>query len=228
MNTESPIHGWTVPTLGIIIPNVGMKSRGLSDALFSRTQQRVLGLLFGNPERSFYANEVMRLAGVGVGSVQRELEGMAESGLLIVTRVGNQKHYQANRDSPIFAELRGIVLKTFGVADVLRDALQPLADRVEAAFVYGSVAKGTDRAGSDIDLMIVSDRLTYPEVLDVLEGAEKRFGRSVNPTVYKVSEFRRKLADDSAFLRKVMEQPQLPLIGSAHDIAEPRKSRKAR
>jgi predicted nucleotidyltransferase len=207
---------------------MGTKAIGLSDALFSRTQQRVMGLLFGSPERSFYVNEVTRLAGVGTGTVQRELEGMASCGLLTVTKQGNQKHYQANRESPIFAELRGIVLKTFGVADVLRDALKPWGDRVEAAFVYGSVAKGTDKAGSDIDLMIVSDRLAYPEIIEALVTAEKRIGRRVNPTLYKPAEFRRKLADENAFLRRVMERPKLNLIGSTDGLAEPRKARKGR
>lgn len=201
---------------------------GLAEVLFSKTQRRVLGLLFGNTERSFYANEVMRFADIGIGTVQRELEAMSSCGLLTVSRIGNQKHFQANRACPIFDELRGIVLKTFGMADVLRKALAPVRDRIEVAFVYGSVAKGTDHSGSDIDLMILSDRTTYPEVLEAMGDSVQALGRVVNPVVYKVLEFRRKLAEDSSFLRRVMEHPKIYVIGSEDDLPEPRKSRKGR
>lgn len=129
-----------------------------SDALFTKTQQRVLAVLFGQSQRSFYANEIIGLAQSGSGAVQRELACLEASGLVTVHRVGNQKHYQANYDAPIFDELRGIVMKTFGVADVLRAALQPLWPLVELAFVYGSLAKGTEHAGSDVDLMVIGLR----------------------------------------------------------------------
>ena len=135
------------PILGVIIPNMGLirtPAASLSDALFAKTQRRVLGLLFGNPDRSFFANEIVRLAESGIGAVHRELATLEAAGLVTATRIGNQKHYQANRASPIFAELRGIVVKTFGVADVLREALSPLAVKIRAAFIYGSVAKGSD------------------------------------------------------------------------------------
>ena len=155
--------------MGSIIPIVGMKrvsgkrqtevpSPGLADALFAKVQQRVLGVLFGNPRRSFYANEVIGLARSGTGAVQRELARLEASGLVTVTRVGKQKHYQANAGSPIFEELRALVLKTVGLADVLRAALAPVSRCIRAAFVYGSIAKGQDTAASDIDLMVVSDR----------------------------------------------------------------------
>ncbi len=207
---------------------MGMKTRALADALFSRTQQRVMGLLFGSPERSFYLNEVTRLAGMGIGTVQRELESMAAAGLLTVKKVGNQKHFQANRDAPIFTELRSIALKTFAVGDVLKEALRPAVDRIDTAFVYGSLAKGADRADSDIDVLIVSERLTYPEVIDLFASAEKRVGRKINPALYKPAELRRKLADDNGFLRRVMEQPKLLLAGSTDGLAESRKARKGR
>jgi len=120
------------------------------DALFTKTQQRVLALLFGQSQRSFYANEIIGLAGSGSGAVQRELARLESAGLVTVRRIGNQKHYQANPDAPIFAELRAIVLKTFGAADVLRAALQPVWPLIDLAFVYGSLAKGTEHAGSDV------------------------------------------------------------------------------
>lgn len=194
---------------------------GLGDALFSKTQRQVLGLLFGNPGRSFYANEIVRHAGVGIGSVQRELEKLAGVGLLTVTKIGNQKHYQANCAAPIFDELRGIVLKTFGLTDVLRGALVGLADRIEVAFVYGSVAKATDTASSDIDVMIISRVLGYTDVVAHLADAETRLGRAANPTIYKPDDFARKLASGNAFLSRVMEQPKLFLIGTEDDIPKP-------
>jgi len=207
---------------------MGMIGAGLSDALFTKTQQRVLGLLFGNPDRSYYANEIVRLAGSGIGAVHRELAKLAAAGIIDVRRVGNQKHYQANRQSPIFDELRGIAVKTFGIADVLRSFLEPFTERIRAALIYGSVAKGADTAGSDIDLMIVSSDLSYADIFTVLSEAENKLGRSVKPTVYKPAEFQRKLKGDNAFLRRVLEQPIIFLLGSHDDLKRTRKSRKDR
>lgn len=197
---------------------------GLSDALFSKTQRRVLSLLFGNPDRSYFANEIVRLAQSGIGSVHRELATLEAAGLATVTRIGNQKHYQANRASPIFEELRGIVVKTFGVADVLRTALAPLSDRIELAFVYGSVAKGSDTALSDIDLMVVGDDIDYSGLFALATQAEQRLGRKVNPTIYTPAELRQKLTAKNAFATRVLAQPKLFVIGSEHDLPKPRKS----
>lgn len=197
---------------------------GLGDVLFSKTQRQVLSLLFGNPARSYYAKEIVRFAGVGIGSVQRELEKLAAAGLLNVTQIGNQKHYQANREAPIFEELRGIVLKTFGLADVLREALAAFAERIEVAFIYGSVAKATDTASSDIDVMIVGPDLSYSDVVSRLTDAEARLGRRVNPTLYKPADFARRRAEDNAFLNRVVEQPKIFLIGTEDDIPKPGKS----
>ena len=191
---------------------------GIGAALFTKTQRQVLGLLFSNPDKSWYINEIVRRAEVGIGTVQRELEKLAAVGLLTVRKVGNQKHYQANPGSPIFQELRGIVLKTFGVADELRRALEPFAARITVAFVYGSVARGADTAASDIDLMIISGELSYPEVISALADAEARLGRSVNPTLYSPVEIRRKLADDNSFLKRVAGQEKIFLIGSDDDL----------
>lgn len=130
----------------------------MADALFSGTQQRVLGYLFGQPERSFFANELIHLAGAGSGAVQRELKRLADCGLVTVRRIGNQKHFQANPQAPIYQELCIITQKTFGLANPLMEALKPIEAEIEAAFVYGSVAKGKDTASSDIDLMIVPER----------------------------------------------------------------------
>ena len=179
----------------------------------------MLGVVFGNPQRSFYANEVIGLARSGTGAVQRELARLEASGLVTVTRVGKQKHYQANTASPVFQELRSLVLKTVGLADVLRGALAPVAKNIHAAFVYGSVAKGEDTASSDIDLMIVSGRLTYADLFEALEAASRQLGRKVTPTIYTPKDMAKRLKEDNVFITRVMAQPKLWLIGDDGDIS---------
>jgi predicted nucleotidyltransferase len=191
----------------------------IADALFSKVQQRVLAVLFGSPGRSFYANEIIALAGSGTGAVQRELARLEGAGLVTVTRVGKQKHYQANADTPVFAELRALVLKTSGLADLLRAALAPLAGEIRAAFVYGSVAKNEDTATSDVDLMVISDRLTYADLFSVLEDVSGRLGRRVSPTVYTPAELTRRVRQGNAFLKRVLAQPKIWLIGGERDLA---------
>lgn len=190
----------------------------LGTALFSGVQQRILGALFGNPEKSFYRNELMRLTSSGKGALQRELDRLEQSGLVTVRAVGNQKHYQANREAPIFEELHGIVVKTFGVADVLRSALAPLGEGIEAAFIFGSVAKASDTGSSDIDLFVVSDALEYQDVIEALMPAEGIVGRKINPTIYSRAELARKRKERSSFIQRVLEQPKIFLIGSADDL----------
>ena len=191
----------------------GPERISLADALFSGTQQRVLALLLGQPDRSFYANEVIALTRGGSGAVQRELARLAQSGLVTVQSSGNQKHYQANPASPIFHELVGIVRKTMGLAEPLREALAPLMNRIKAAFVYGSVAKRRDTASSDIDLMIVSDDVTYADLYQTLEAVSKQLGRKVNPTIYTPAELAKRIAGGGAFVRRVLEQPKIWLKG---------------
>jgi predicted nucleotidyltransferase len=190
----------------------------LADALFTKTQQRVLGVLFGQPERSYYASELIRHAGTGSGAAQRELARLEESGLLVARWIGHQKHYQANAESPLYSELRSIVLKTIGLAEPLREALKPLSSAIRAAFVYGSVAKATDQSASDIDLMIISDSLTYGEVFGALERVTRAVGRKVNLTVYTGVEFSRRAGMENAFVTRVLEQPKLWVIGSERDL----------
>ncbi len=208
--------------MGFIIPNMGIESEKpntIANALFSSVQQRVLGILFGQPDRSFYANEVIKLAASGTGAVQRELRRLEAAGLVTATRRGNQKHYQANRDCPVFDELRGLMLKTTGLTDVLRAALHPLAGSIHAAFVYGSVAKRTDTASSDIDLMVISDSLGHGELFAVLDEAIIRLGRTVNPTVYTRQELARRRRKKNAFLTRVLAQSKLWLYGGEDDLA---------
>ena len=191
--------------------------RSLADALFSSTQQRVLGLLFGQPERSFFAREIIELLGAGSGAVQRELKKLAESGLLEVSRVGNQKHYQANPGSPIYAELSALVRKTVGLAKPLREALEPARSTLELALVYGSVARGEEVASSDIDLLLVSDTLTLEEVYRLLAKTEQSLGRKINPTLYTPEEFHRRRHERSPFLKRVLASEPMVLIGSLPD-----------
>jgi len=199
----------------------------LADALFSKTQQRVLGVLFGRPDQSFFANEIVRLAGGGFGAVHRELAVLERSRLVTVARIGNQKHYQANREASIYEELRAIVLKTVGLADVLRKALAPLAPRIRAAFVYGSVAKGTDTARSDVDLMVVSDEVDYGELFKLASGAEAVLGRKINPTVLTSRGLKKESAEDG-FHSRVLAQPKIFVIGSDHELGKPGKARAGR
>jgi predicted nucleotidyltransferase len=192
---------------------------GLAAALFTPVQQRVLGLVFGQPERRFQSAELIRLAGGGTGAVHRQLQRLAAAGLVTVTRDGNQKYYQARRDSPIFPELHGLAVKTAGVVEPLRAALEPLSERIDVAFVYGSLAKGTDRAGSDLDLLVVSDRLGHPDLYQALEDAERAVARPVNPTVLTREEWRRKRAERDSFVRRIAAQPRLFVIGSEDALA---------
>lgn len=200
--------------MGPNTPKKGPDS-GLGSALFGSVKQRVLGLLFSNPERTFYVNELLRLTGAGKGAVSRELDRLTEVGILVVQKVGNQKHYKANRATPIFDELHGIVVKTFGVADALRQALVPVADRILAAFIYGSIATGRDTSASDIDLFVISERLGYADLLSALQPAEATLQRKINPNVYSLKElFERR----TPFLEKVLERPKIFLIGSEDDL----------
>src|SRR5687767_7285491 len=205
-----------MPKSGMIVPILGAKKgssrsgrKSLADALFTKTQQRVLGVLFGQPERSFYASELIRDAGTGSGAAQRELAKLEGSGLISARRIGHQKHYQANAASPLYSELRNIVLKTVGLAEPLRDALKPVASDIRAAFVYGSVAKATDQATSDIDLMVVSDSLSYGDVFSALDKVSRTLGRHVNPTVYSVAEFSKRAKNKTAFIARVLEGPKV-------------------
>ena len=192
---------------------------GLSDALFTKVQQRVLGIIFGNPDRTFYANEIIRLAGSGTGAVQRELAKLHSAGLVVVERVGNQKHFRANRSAPVFEELRSLVVKTSGLADVVRTALVPVAPQVHAAFIFGSFAKNEATTSSDVDLMLISDTLAYPDIFAALEAAAQRLGRAVNPTIYTRSEFAKRVKRRNAFMSKVLAQPKIWLIGSDDAVA---------
>jgi predicted nucleotidyltransferase len=188
---------------------------GIGDALFTKAQQKVLALFYGQPESSFYLNEVVRIADMGRGVISRELNKLTEAGLLVVSKQGNQNHYQANADSPIFNELISVVKKTFGIKGLLQVALASMVPQMEQAFIYGSVAKGEEHASSDVDVMLVGAELSYGEVMELLEPVEEQLQRSVNPTLYSPEEFEQRLAEGHNFLTKVMALPRIDLLSSS-------------
>ncbi|MBW6509667.1 MAG: nucleotidyltransferase domain-containing protein [Desulfuromonadales bacterium] len=194
------------------------KTRNISNALFTNTQQQVLRLLFGQPDKSFYSKELVDKAGIGTGTVHRELGKLSGAGLLTVKNIGNQKHYQANPDSPIYEELKGIVRKTFGISKLLYEVLAPHQNSIRLAFIYGSVAKGSDSTTSDIDLMLISDKITYPDLLVSFADLENELGKKISPTIYSVEEFRNKRDSKNSFVTRVINQPKIILIGSENDI----------
>ena len=189
-------------------------SSSLADALFTSTQQKVLGLLFGQPDRSFFVTQIMNIARSGRGAVQRELQRLELAGLVSVRMHGNQKHYQANRESPLFEELCGIVRKTVGLETPLRAAVDTLPGKIHLALIYGSVAKRADTSASDVDLLIVADDVTLEDVYAALSSAEQLIDRKVNPTLYTSEEFLRRRARGNAFLKRVLDGPVIVLSGS--------------
>jgi predicted nucleotidyltransferase len=191
----------------------------LGDALFAKVQQRVLGILLGNPDRSFYGNEIIRLARSGTGAVQRELRRLEAGGLVIVSRIGNQKHFRANPATPIFEELRTLILKTSGLADVLRSALAPIAADIHAAFAYGSIARGEDTASRDIDLMVISDMVTYQYLYATIEDAAGHLNRTINLTIYTRNELARRVNRNNSLAAIVAAQPKIWLIGEDDGFA---------
>jgi predicted nucleotidyltransferase len=192
---------------------MGFAPTNLADSLFPKTRQRVLAILFRSPDRSFYTGEIIKFADCGNGAVQRELARLESSGLIISKEVGNQTHYQANRSSPIFTEMKSLVTKTFGVADVLRNALSSRSAQIEKAFIFGSVASGEDTSMSDLDLMIISKTLPYSELFADLESAEEQLGRKINPTVYSPAEFAKRISEGNSFVRRVMDRPKIWIVG---------------
>lgn len=189
-----------------------MTTFGIGDALFTKTQQRVLALLYGQTDKSFYLNKIVRAVDMGRGAVSRELTKLTKSGLLTVQRQGNQNHYQANKSNPIFIELKQIVQKTFGIADLIRNALQPILPAAEQAFIYGSVAKGEDHANSDVDVLLVGEDLSYGTIMQTLEAVEQKLQRTINPTIYTPAEFAKRVEDSQNFIIRVLEQPKIELL----------------
>lgn len=187
----------------------------ISAALFSDSQARVLQWLFGQPERSYHLSELRRLTSLGSASLQRELNRLVGAGLVQSERVGNLRRFQANSLSPVYQELVSLTRKTVGVVPMMREALAPMAARLTKAFIYGSVARQTDTAGSDVDLLVVGEDLSLNEILTLLMPVEEQLGRRINPTCYTPTEYAKRVAEPDSFVNRVLAQATLPLIGDA-------------
>lgn len=201
-------------------------------ALFGKTRRNVLALIFGQPDRSFYLREIVARAGSGMSQVQKELEQLVAADLVLREKRANQVHFRANPEASIYSELLGIVTKTFGVADVLREMLLPFANRIRLAFIYGSIAKGTSGAASDIDLLLVAE--LPPSLLSVpLSELNQRLGRKISMVTYSAEEFGSMLRADHHFISAILEGPKIWLLGNDRILdefkhAKPRKPRSRR
>ena len=189
----------------------------LSSYLFNKTSRGLLALLYGRPDESFYVSQIVQLLGSGSGAVQRELKMMAEAGIIVREEKGNLVYYHANSDSPIFSELKNIVRKTFGVADIIRESLNPILKRVGAAFIFGSVARSVDNRASDIDVMVIGD-ISFAEVSAAVSPAEKIIQREINPVVYPPAEFKQKIKEDHHFVNTVLKEEKIFLIGNEDEL----------
>lgn len=189
----------------------------LSSYLFNKTRRGLLALLFGRPDESFYVNQIVQRLGSGSGAVQRELKMMTEAGIVVREKKGNLVYYRANSSSPIFNELKNIVRKTFGVADVIRGSLAPLSKNIGVAFIFGSVAKSADDRASDIDVMIIGE-VSFADVSSAISPAEKLIQREINPVVYPPAEFKQKVKEDHHFVKTVLEDERIFLVGDEGEL----------
>lgn len=197
----------------------------IASALFSDSQSRVFRWLFGQPERSYHLSELRRLTGLGSASLQRELKKLVDAGLVSSESVGNLRVFQANKESPVYEELAALTRKTLGAQPLLQEALAPMKSKLDLAFIYGSVAKGTDTARSDIDVMLIGRDLTLDQVLKLLIPHEAQLGRKITPTILTPAEFKRRRGEKDSFVNRVLAQPVLPLIGDPVGAAGARQAR---
>ncbi len=206
--------------MGIMIPVVGIRihQSAVGDALYPRTRQAVLRLFFSHPDERFLQSDVIRRLSLGSGTVQRELGRLSDAEILLRKVEGRHTYFEANRQSPVFDELRGLVRKTFGLSEVIRSALAKLLPRIELAFIFGSVASGRENALSDVDLMVISDSLSISKLLTALRPAQPFLGREINPSLYRSDEFRQKLSGGHHFLTTVVGEPKLFVAGGEDDL----------
>ncbi len=217
-----------VPILVTIVPNMRTKvsSDNLSLTLFGKTRRAVLSLLYGHADEKFYLRQISRVVGIGPGPLQREVKQLTDAGIINRSARGNQVYYQANPQCPVFNEIKSLVMKTVGVSDVLKATLAPLADRIMAAFIYGSIARGKERKGSDVDVLIVG-QVSFAEVTSAMSGLQVTLGREINPTVYPPAEFRSKVHSGNHFLETVLRDEKLFLIGDENELERLVKKRVA-
>jgi predicted nucleotidyltransferase len=196
---------------------MGTKTSTLTAALFPGTKRKILALFFLNADRQFYFSEVVRLTATRQGVVQRELVTLTEAGILKAEKRGRQKFYGVNKSNPVFPELRNIVFKTFGVLGQVREALKPLEKKIKVAFVYGSFARGEEAANSDLDLFVVGSA-SLADVVAALATVEKAIGREINPTLFALGEFKKKLSGNNHFVRSVVAADKEFVFGAEDEL----------
>jgi len=184
----------------------------IASLIFPRTRLNILTLIYLHSKTEFYLREIIRLVNTGRGAVERELTNLVDAGIITREKRGNHVYFSANKSCPIYEELKAMIVKTAGIADVLKSALKPFAGKVQLAFIYGSFAKGTDRSSSDVDLMVVGD-ISHRDVVKAMSGAQKKIGREINPTVFSPGEFRNRIQKRDPFLKRVMASRRIMLIG---------------
>jgi predicted nucleotidyltransferase len=190
----------------------------LCSGLFGKTRQAVLALLHGQADSSFYTKQILDAVKIGRGTVQRELKNLTDAGIITREVQGRQVYYRANKKCPLFNELKSIVKKTFGIADVIRQSLEPVADKIQVAFIFGSIASGTEQRTSDIDIMVIGET-TFDEVVSAISQAEETIQREINSVVYPVAEFRQKIQSNHHFLKTVLEGDKIFVIGDEDELA---------
>lgn len=199
--------------------NPSGRTQPIGSALFGTTRQAVLRLLFSQIDRRFYHQQIIRTLGRGSGGVQRELGQLVRAGIVVRTVEGRQTYFQVNQDCPVFHELRGLARKTFGLTQVLCEALEPIRDKICLAFLFGSIAAGNERVDSDVDVMLVGDGVSMLDAVTAFAGAQRELGREINPSAYGVQEFCLKLAEGQHFLRQVVDHPKIFLFGDEDELS---------
>ncbi len=217
-----------VPKRGTIVPEMSTApyKEDISQTLFGKTRRAVLSLLYSHVDEAFYLRQIVRVAGVGLGAVQRELKLLSDAGIIQRIVRGRQVYYQANPQCPVFGELKALVIKTVGIAAIVQAALAPLADRIRIAGIYGAIARSEEHRGSDVDLLVVG-KVTFAEIVSALDQAQKTINREINPTVYPVDEFQSKLSAGHHFLSTIVEKPMFFLFGDKRELARLAKKRLA-
>lgn len=210
--TNAPDMGTNALIMGTMTSN-----DNLSITLFGKTRRAVLSLIYGHADETFYLRQLARITAGGMGAVQREVKALVKAGIIKRIEKGNQAYYQANPKCPIFAELKSMIMKTAGMGDILKISLAPLAERIRIAFIYGSIARGDEAGGSDVDIFIIGD-VTFTEIVEMLNPVQQTLNREINPSVYPFKEFKTKLAAGHHFLRSILEDEKWFLIGDEHEL----------
>lgn len=217
-----------VPNLGTIVLNMSTtrSDNAVLSNLFGKTRRSILALLYSHADESFYVRQILRTAGIAPGAAHRELKWLSTTGVILRKVSGHQVYYQANSECPIFLELKNIITKTVGVADIIRAQLAPIEDRIDIALLFGSMVRGKESKDSDIDVLIVGN-LTFAETAERLVPAQKMLGREINPTIFGSDEFQDKLKKGHHFLNSVLKSDFIYLIGDEIELKRMAEKRMA-